>query len=55
MGKERMGNVMTKKKNYKYIVGLDGRQLITTITTTNQKQVAAMEGSIAGRCNKQEV
>ncbi len=44
-----------KENNIKYIVGLDGRQLTTTHTTTNQKQVAATEGSMEGRCDEREV
>ena len=36
----------------KYKVGLIGRQLVVQNTTTNQKQVAVMEGSIEGICNK---
>ncbi len=44
-----------KEKNIKYIVALDGHQSTATHTTTNQKQVAVLEGSMEGRCNEREV
>ena len=47
-------NGMTKKY-IKYIGALGGRQLATTHTTTNQKQMAATKGNMEGRCDEREV
>ena len=41
----------TKIMKIKYTVGLIGRQSVDQNTTTNQKQVAIMEGSMEGICN----
>jgi hypothetical protein len=45
-----------KNKNKKYIVAFGGlRLMILFNATTNQKQVAATDGTTEGMCNKQEV
>ena len=36
-------------------LAIDGRQVTTSHTTTNQKQAAAMEGSMKGRRDEWEV
>jgi len=38
----------------KYVVALDGRQLAKKHITTNQKQMAATEGTTEGRRDEQE-
>jgi len=43
-----------KIKMKKYIVALDGRQTMTSHTTTNPKQAAATEGTMKGRRDEQE-
>jgi hypothetical protein len=48
---ERQTNI-----NMKYTMALDSRQSTTTAhTTTNQKQAAATERSMEGRCNEQDM
>ena len=42
-------NGVAIKNNMKYTMALNGRRLIILHTTTNQKQAAAMEGSMKGR------
>ena len=44
-----------KETNIKYTRALNGCRSMILNATTNQKLVAAMEGSIEGRCNKWEV
>ncbi len=49
------GELIDKKyKNIKYIVVLNGRRLMIINATTNQKLVAATEGSMEGRCVERE-
>ncbi len=48
-------NGAAKNKNKKYIVALDGRQLMIYYATTNQKQASTMEGGMQERCNEQKV
>ena len=38
----------------KYITALDSRRSTTAHTTTNQKQAAATEGSMEGRCDERD-
>ena len=45
----------TKIMKIKYTVGLIGRQLVDQNTITNQKQAAAMEGSMEGICEERDV
>jgi hypothetical protein len=44
-----------KLKKLKYIVALDGRQLMIYYATTNQKQAFATEGGMKERCGEREV
>ena len=37
-----------------WALAIDGHQLKNLHTTTNQKQVAATEGTMKGRCNERE-
>ena len=46
---------MKINKRKKYILAIDGCQSNILHTTTNQKQAAAMEGNMEGRCDKWEV
>jgi hypothetical protein len=43
-----------KIKIKKYIVDLDGRQLMICYATTNQKQASTMEGGMKERCDKRK-
>ena len=43
-----------KIQNIKYTAALNGRRLMIFIATTNQKLVAATEGSIEGRFDERE-
>jgi len=43
-----------KKKENKYIVALDGRQLMIYYATTNQKQAFATEGGMKERCGERK-
>ncbi len=43
-----------KLKQYKYIVTLDGHQLMIYYATTNQKQASTTEGGMKERCNERE-
>ena len=45
----------TKIMKIKYTVGLIGRQLVDQNTITNQKQAAAMEGSMEGICEERDM
>jgi len=47
-------NKVTKKQNNKIRRGLDGCRLAKKHTTTNQKQAAAMEGTMERRHDKRE-
>ena len=51
------GGQMKRQKNREMgeALAIDGCQLNILHTTTNQKQVAATEGSMEGKCNKWEV
>ena len=42
------------KKKLKYIVALDGRQLMIYYATTNQNQAIATEGGMKERCGERE-
>ncbi len=44
-----------KETNIKYTTALNGCRLMILNATTNQKQVAATERSMEGRCDKREV
>ncbi len=44
-----------KKRDMGGALAIDGHQSNILHTTTNQKQVATMEGSMEGRCDKWEV
>ena len=49
------GEMSDKKINkIKFIVALDGRQLMNLYTTTNQKQAALTEGTTEGRRDERE-
>ncbi len=59
MGRHRSivwGVKLSDKKyiNMKYTTALDSSRSTTAHTTTNQKQAAATEGSIEGRCDEQD-
>ncbi len=43
------------ERQKKYIVAIDGRQLMIYYATTNQKQAFAMEGGMKERCGEGEV
>ena len=43
-----------KENNIRYTTALNDRRLMIFDTTTNQKLVAAMEGSMEGRFDKRE-
>ncbi len=47
-------NGAAKNKNKKYIVALDGHQLMIYYATTNQKQASTTEGGMKERCDKRE-
>jgi len=52
----RLGLRIDRQKifNIKYTAALNGRWSMILYATTNQKLVAAMEGSIEGRCDERE-
>ena len=43
-----------KNREMVWALAIDGRRLKILHVTTNQKQAAALEGTMKGRCNKQE-
>jgi hypothetical protein len=43
-----------KNKKHEIHHGLNSRRPLNTHTKTNQKQAAVTEGSMEGRCNKQD-
>ncbi len=47
-------NGASTKREMGRALAIDGRQSNILHTTTNQKQAAAMEGSMEGRCDKWE-
>ncbi len=53
----RLGQQMERQKNREMdrALAINGHQTTTSHTTINQKQAAAMEGSMKGRRDKQEV
>ncbi len=46
--------IYKKEKYIKYTTALNGRRSMILNATTNQKLVAVTEGSMEGRCDKQE-
>jgi hypothetical protein len=43
-----------KKREMGWALAIEGRRLNILHTTTNQKQAAATEGTMKGKCNEQE-